>query len=30
MLQEMIDEMYEEFVDIVEAGRGMSEADVKK
>ncbi|WP_042474629.1 signal peptide peptidase SppA [Bacillus ndiopicus] len=30
MLQEMIDEMYEEFVDVVEAGRGMSEADVKK
>lgn len=30
MLQEMIDESYEEFVDIVEQGRGMSEADVKK
>ena len=30
MLQEMIDESYEEFVDIVEVGRGMSEAEVKK
>lgn len=30
MLQEMIDESYEEFVDIIEVGRGMSEADVKK
>ncbi|WP_274307726.1 signal peptide peptidase SppA [Solibacillus daqui] len=30
MLQEMIDESYEEFVDIIEQGRGMSEADVKK
>lgn len=30
MLQEMIDEMYEDFVDVVESGRGMSEADVKK
>lgn len=30
MLQEMIDESYEEFVDIIEEGRGMSEADVKK
>ncbi len=30
MLQEMIDESYEEFVDIIETGRGMSEADVKK
>ncbi|MEO4051933.1 signal peptide peptidase SppA [Solibacillus sp. CAU 1738] len=30
MLQEMIDEMYEDFVDVVEEGRGMSEVDVKK
>jgi protease IV len=30
MLQEMIDESYEQFVDIIEQGRGMSEADVKK
>lgn len=30
MLQEMIDESYEEFVNIVEEGRGMSEVDVKK
>lgn len=30
MLQEMIDESYEAFVDIVEKGRHMSEADVKK
>lgn len=30
MLQEMIDEMYEEFVDVVEEGRGMTEAQVKK
>ena len=30
MLQEMIDESYEEFVDIIEVGRGMSESDVKK
>lgn len=30
MLQEMIDESYEVFVDIIEQGRGMSEADVKK
>lgn len=30
MLQEMIDESYEEFVNIIEQGRGMSEADVKK
>ncbi|MGN7478083.1 signal peptide peptidase SppA [Solibacillus silvestris] len=30
MLQEMIDESYEHFVDIIEAGRSMSEADVKK
>lgn len=30
MLQEMIDEMYEDFVDVVESGRKMSEADVKK
>ncbi|MER1988550.1 signal peptide peptidase SppA [Solibacillus isronensis] len=30
MLQEMIDESYEHFVDIIEAGRNMSEAQVKK
>lgn len=30
MMQEMIDESYEAFVDVVEEGRGMSEADVKK
>ncbi|MEG0385173.1 signal peptide peptidase SppA [Solibacillus cecembensis] len=30
MLQEMIDESYEQFVDIIEVGRGMSEAQVKK
>lgn len=30
MLQEMIDESYEQFVDIIEEGRSMSEADVKK
>ena len=30
MLQEMIDESYEDFVDVVEAGRGMTEAEVKK
>ncbi|WP_332651067.1 signal peptide peptidase SppA [Lysinibacillus sp. 54212] len=30
MVQEMINEMYEDFVDIVETGRNMSEADVKK
>lgn len=30
MLQEMINESYEDFVDVVEAGRGMSEAEVKK
>lgn len=30
MMQEMIDESYEAFVDVVEKGRGMSEADVKK
>lgn len=30
MLQEMIDESYEEFVNIIEQGRNMSEADVKK
>ena len=30
MLQEMIDESYEHFVDIIEAGRNLSEADVKK
>lgn len=30
MVQEMIDEMYGDFVDIVEEGRNMSEADVKK
>lgn len=30
MLQEMIDESYEHFVDIIEVGRNLSEADVKK
>lgn len=30
MLQEMINESYEDFVDVIEQGRGMSEADVKK
>lgn len=30
MMQDMINETYEEFVDIVEKGRHMSEADVKK
>ena len=30
MLQELINESYEDFVDVVEAGRGMSEAEVKK
>ena len=30
MMQEMINESYEEFVDIIETGRNMSEADVKK
>ncbi|MEG0470715.1 MAG: signal peptide peptidase SppA [Solibacillus sp.] len=30
MLQEMIDESYEQFVDIIEEGRGMSDAQVKK
>lgn len=30
MVQEMINESYEEFVDVIEKGRGMSEADVKK
>lgn len=30
MMQEMINESYEAFVDVVEQGRGMSEADVKK
>ena len=30
MLQEMIDESYEQFVDIIGEGRNMSEADVKK
>ena len=30
MLQEMIDESYEHFVDIIETGRNMSEAEVKK
>lgn len=30
MMQEMIDESYERFVDVVEQGRGMSEAEVKK
>lgn len=29
MMQDMINESYEEFVDIVEKGRNMSEADVK-
>ncbi|QBP40653.1 signal peptide peptidase SppA [Paenisporosarcina antarctica] len=29
MLQEMIDESYESFVDIIEEGRGMTEAEVK-
>lgn len=30
MLQEMINDSYERFVDIIEDGRGMSEAEVKK
>ncbi|WP_249664139.1 S49 family peptidase, partial [Lysinibacillus sp. D4B1_S16] len=30
MMQDMINETYEEFVDIVEQGRNMSGADVKK
>lgn len=30
MVQEMINESYEVFVDVIEEGRGMSEADVKK
>lgn len=30
MLQEMINDSYETFVDVVEQGRGMSEAEVKK
>ncbi|WP_068983987.1 signal peptide peptidase SppA [Lysinibacillus xylanilyticus] len=30
MMQDMINESYEEFVDIVEEGRNMPEADVKK
>jgi len=30
MMQDMINESYEEFVDIVEKGRNMSEAEVKK
>lgn len=30
MLQEIINESYEEFVDVVEQGRGMTEAEVKK
>lgn len=30
MIQEMINESYEVFVDIVEQGRGMTEAEVKK
>ena len=30
MMQEMINESYEEFVDIVEKGRNMSEVEVKK
>lgn len=29
MLQEMINESYEDFVDVVEQGRGMTEAEVK-
>ncbi|WP_017379932.1 signal peptide peptidase SppA [Paenisporosarcina sp. TG-14] len=29
MLQEMIDESYESFVDIIEEGRGMTESEVK-
>ncbi|RUL56430.1 MULTISPECIES: signal peptide peptidase SppA [Lysinibacillus] len=30
MMQEMINDSYEVFVDVIEQGRGMSEADVKK
>ena len=30
MLQEMIDESYEDFVDVIEQGRDMTEAQVKK
>jgi len=30
MMQEMINDSYEQFVDVVEQGRGMSEAEVKK
>lgn len=30
MMQDMINETYEEFVDIIEKGRNMSEVDVKK
>ncbi len=30
MLQEMIDDSYEDFVDIIEEGRNMTEAEVKK
>ncbi|MGE7918579.1 signal peptide peptidase SppA [Viridibacillus sp. NPDC093762] len=30
MLQEMINDSYERFVDVIEDGRGMSEKDVKK
>ncbi|MEG0260309.1 MAG: signal peptide peptidase SppA [Lysinibacillus sp.] len=30
MLQDMVNESYEEFVDIIEKGRNMSETDVKK
>lgn len=30
MLQEMIDESYEDFVDVIEEGRNMTEAQVKK
>ena len=30
MLQDMINESYESFVDIIEEGRGMTEAEVKK
>ena len=30
ILQEMVDETYEQFVDVVEEGRGMSESEVKK
>lgn len=30
MIQEMVNESYEVFVDVIEQGRGMSEAEVKK